>query len=78
VPAFDSWIVGDSPDSGRTYVVHAVAPRFILEVVELQNDEWKVGALVWLDDPGPEEAAHWSSEAGDVFFRSIQVAHDAS
>jgi hypothetical protein len=25
---FDSWIVGDSPDSRRTCVVHAVSPRW--------------------------------------------------
>ncbi len=31
----DDWIIGDSPDSGRTYIVRIESPRFIVEMVEL-------------------------------------------
>lgn len=69
---FDPWIVGNSPDSGRTYVVHSVWPRFFLEIIEGEHDIWRPGALVWIDDPGTKNAAIWSAEAGKVYFAAIQ------
>jgi len=70
----DEWIVGDSTSSGRSYVVHAIWPRFIIEIIEVDNDEWKVGTLDWIDDPSPNAAASWTKKAADVFFDWIQVA----
>jgi len=72
VYSLDEWIVGDSPSSGRTYVVHAVAPRFILEMVE-RADSWETCALHWLDDPKPGSAKRLMKEAGEVFRGWIQV-----
>ncbi len=74
----DEWIVGDAPSSGRTYVVHAVAPRFILEIVERDDHSWETGALYWLDDPEPGAAKPLMKEAGEVFMRWIQVAHEGA
>ncbi len=31
----DEWIAGESPDYKRHYVVHAHAPRFIAEFLEI-------------------------------------------
>ena len=67
---FDSWIVGNSPDSGRTYVIHAVAPRFIVEILDFLDGARKFGALEWIDDPGLTDAARWSGEASEIYERS--------
>lgn len=67
----DSWIVGEAPVSGRRYVVHLEYPRFAIEVVELEHEKWNPGALVWIDDPGPADAAGWTRRAGEVYFASL-------
>ncbi len=67
----DSWIVGWSLESHRNQVIHATFPRFIIEIVELEHESWRVRALEWIDDPGSADAARWSSEAGRQHFRAI-------
>jgi len=73
----DEWIVGNSPLSGRTYMIHSQHPRFILEVIDLGNREWNAGSLVWIDDPGAREAGRWTMQAIDVYFLSIEMGRGA-
>ncbi|MFO0691549.1 MAG: hypothetical protein U0900_22825 [Myxococcota bacterium] len=67
----DPWIVGDSPESGRTYVVHCVEPRFVIEIHELSEADWDFGALVWLDRVSTEDATFWSQQAAHIYFQWV-------
>lgn len=73
----DEWIVGKSSHSARTYMIHTANPRFVLEVIDLGNRQWKAGALDWIDDPGGANAARWTRQAVDVYFMSIEMGRGA-
>jgi len=63
------WLIGDSPERGRTLVVHAAAPRFFVEMTRTSDDTWDVGRVEWLDgEPPDEDAEQWHQDAADVFF----------
>jgi hypothetical protein len=74
---WDGWVIGKSADRGRTLVVHAVQPRFYVEMTQTTEDTWKAGAVHWLDPSPPTEDVHqWSQVAGDVFFSWVHQDAD--
>jgi len=73
----DEWIVGNSPLSGRTYVVHTKGPRFFVEIIDLGNREREAGAMTWIEEPVAVNALHWSKEALDVYALSIEMGRGA-
>lgn len=65
---FDPWIVGRGAISDGRYVVHTEPPRFFVEIIEQGGGAWKTGALLWIDDPGSEDARRWTIDAANAYF----------
>ena len=58
----DEWIAGESPDYKRHYVVHAHAPRFIAEFLEIRSGNAVLRQIVEIDPVPVGEAARLRSE----------------
>ena len=69
----DEWIIGDSPDSGRIYIVHMERPRFVMEMVEDCDGSRHLGEIRAIDWVPKEAVDQLMSEAVDVFSRWIHV-----
>jgi hypothetical protein len=62
----DEWIAGESPDYKRHYVVHARAPRFIAEFLEIRTGTALLHQLVEIDPVPETEAARLRREAAEA------------
>ena len=62
----DEWIAGESSDYKRHYVVHAHAPRFIAEFLEIRTGNAVLHQIVEIDPVPVSEAARLRSGAAEA------------
>ena len=67
---FPKFLIGDDP--GRTFIVHLHFPRFVAELVEVDENETFVPA--WFDEPptDPSYLARLMREAADFYIQEIE------
>ena len=67
ITKIDAWLIAEGSESGRWYVVHALEPRFILEIIDV-DDGYESGETMLLD-PCEDAAllARLAREAGELF-----------
>ncbi len=56
-------MIGDSPDSDRTYIVRMESPRFVVEMVEGDDGSWQAGEIRAIDLVPREDVDRMMSEA---------------
>ncbi len=63
----DEWIIGQSVDGERDYVVHLHPPRFIVEFVESDVGELETGGVDLMDPADDREIDHLLREAMEAY-----------
>lgn len=60
------WLISESIDGSREYIVHTQWPRFI-GLVEDDDGGVVINKIQWLDEPHHGEAARLMREAGEAW-----------
>ena len=64
----DEWLVAEGTDSGRWYIIHAVEPRFIMEMLDEDDGGYSSGEAFIIDEClDASLMAKLAREAGEAF-----------
>lgn len=75
-PLVDSWIVGQSVDGERDYVVHLAPPRLVVACVEGADGGIDIGEIDLIDPIDDDRVNALLREALDVFARWERTLED--
>jgi len=64
----DEWIVGESVDGQRQYIIHCLPPRFVAEIFDNDEGGNDIGEFEFIDEPPKNAAAlaKLARRAGDA------------
>jgi hypothetical protein len=63
----DKWLIAESVDGKREYIIHTAWPVFIAQMADAGDGAVETVGVEWLHEASPDEAANLMRQAGDAW-----------